>query len=89
MLHEMREVFVVDAQHKIKIEGLEKAQDVIFEKIRLLDAENEKSRREKIDPLIDWKNQMQGSMVVFKVIPIACVIITTIVGLYTVLIGAN
>jgi hypothetical protein len=75
LLSEMREVFVEDREHKIRIQNLEKGQEVIFEKLR------EISRNDKA--LFEWKNKLDGTFNAVKVIPIVCVIITTIMALYT------
>lgn len=75
LLSEMREVFVEDREHKIRIQNLEKGQEVIFEKLRLID--------KKIDPIVTWKDRMDGGFNAVKFIPIACVLITTLIALYT------
>lgn len=83
MLGEMRSVFVEDREHKIKIETLEKGQEIIFNKLREINVERAACVREKIDPVVEWKNRIDGSLSALKVIPIVCVIITTLMALYT------
>lgn len=81
LLGEMREVFVEDREHKIKIQALEKAQDVLFDKVRKMDEERSIYMKEKIEPMVEWKNKVEGSISAFRTIPIACVIITTILAI--------
>lgn len=83
LLGEMRQAFIEDREHKIKIEALERGQVVIFDKLRTASIERATCISEKIDPVIEWKNKMDGSLSALKVIPIACVVITTLIAIYT------
>lgn len=83
LLGEMREAFIEDREHKIKIENLEKGQEIIFEKLRLAREERRVCIENKIDPMVTWKDKMDGSLSAIKVVPIVCVIITTLIALFT------
>ena len=83
LLGEMREAFIEDREHKIKIQNLEKGQEIIFEKIRIAGAERKKCIEQKIDPLVKWRDNLDGSLSTLKAIPIACVVITTLMAVYT------
>ena len=83
LLQEMRTIFVEDREHKIKIEQLEKGQEILYNKLRNLTTAREICVRDKIDPLVEWKNRMDGSLSALKVVPIVCVIITTLMAVFT------
>jgi hypothetical protein len=83
LLSEMRQAFVEDREHKIRIQNLEKNAEIIFEKLRLTDVEREKLMEQKIEPLVVWKENLDGRLSALKIIPIICLIITTLVAAFT------
>ncbi len=59
---EMKEISLEDREHRVKIEQIEKDNNILFKRVRRLEDE-------VIPPIIGWKNKMDGGLKVAIFIP--------------------
>jgi hypothetical protein len=79
----LESVLIEDREHKVRIEKLEKNEDILFNLIRGVGEEHKECVEKKLNPLITWRADLDGKLSALKAIPIACVIITTLIAVYT------
>ncbi len=74
VMSELRETLLEDREHRMRIEHLEKGQDVLFKRSR--------EHGDELRELCSWQDRVDGGLKVIVAIPVICSLISTLAALY-------
>jgi uncharacterized coiled-coil protein SlyX len=85
IFNELRGILVEDREHRTRIEHIEKANDILFGRMRKLEDETIPSLFKITTRLEQWQSRVDGQFSTLRVVPVACTIITVLITFFGIL----